>query len=669
MVSCIRRMTTTRTQKPPTLIIMEPLPQNIKNFVLQRIDNYLRAAESKPTTPTKQSPRLPGLVIRPEHRQPTIGPQHRVIPIITRTPSGGSLTTVSAPSSPRLQYKQFSPRTTPRPGSPIDQHYQFAKERPSTTRKLSEREVEKLWSSQNKFELPEDLQEYEGMQLDDPSNTPDLWEGPLPVPRPTSPVKRTPIEEITEDLLIEPRTPNPEPETNYPDDLYMEEDIKLEPPDPPVNTDTKQDPEPSKLPTGKLPKTTETTRSSGGGGGYFPPTKTRKMLKKKIPPPIQPKMKAGGLDQLREYNLEFKRWQLRLVGRGQENKETIKAYVAGLQSKILTVLLKDGYKFKEIETLAKWQKAAELAVARFERQAKQAIVDEKKLTRTPLQRLKEITVWKQMKQLSKTDRKKIIEELAIKFLEGEQLVAVIRKLDVDMMYISKKKSLQLPINIITYQGKQEDIALIDSGATNNFIDFRTVNKLGLGTRKIPRPIELYNVDGTHNQDGKIERSIHLYIDNGQQRIQTPFFVTNLGKDRIILGYPWFEAFNPKINWKEGKLLGPCMELKTTGAINQEHLNQVYEIQCTAMKIRKTTFAQKMAEKFQIDKPKIDNPIPPEYKRHIKVFSEQEAERFPPSRTWDHRIPCHRRDDEPLDLERLKLLSRMPLRRREKKGNP
>jgi hypothetical protein len=76
-----------------------------------------------------------------------------------------------------------------------------------------------------------------------------------------------------------------------------------------------------------------------------------------------------------------------------------------------------------------------------------------------------------MKQLSKADRKKIIEELAIKFLEGEQLVAIIQKLDVDMMYISRKKSLQLPLNIVTYRGKQEDIALIDSGATNNFIDF------------------------------------------------------------------------------------------------------------------------------------------------------------------------------------------------------
>jgi hypothetical protein len=440
------------------------------------------------------------------------------------------------------------------------------------------------------------------------------------------------VEDITEDLLIEPRTPNQEPETEYPDNLYMEEDVKLEPPDPPVIN--KQEPEPSKPPTNTLPKVPETTRSSGGGG-YFPQAKTCKTPKKKIPPPVQPKMKIGGLEQLREYNQEFKRWQLRLVGRILDDKKTIKAYVTGLQSKILTVLLKDGYKFKEIKTLAKWQKAAEMAVARFEKKTGQEDTTTRKPSKSPLQKLKEIAVWNQMKKLSKSDRKKIIEELAIKFLDGEQLIAVIRKLDPEMMYISKKKSLQLPLNIITYQKRLEDLALIDSGATNNFIDFRTVNKLGLGTRKIPRPIELYNVDGTHNQAGKIEQNVHLYIDNGQQRVLTPFFVTNLGKDRIILGYPWFEAFNPKIDWKEGKLLGPHMELKTTGAVSQEHVNQVYEIRRLAMELRKTTIAQKMAEAFKTNKPQADTPIPPEYQRHTKVFSEQEAECFLPSRAWDH----------------------------------
>jgi hypothetical protein len=32
-----------------------------------------------------------------------------------------------------------------------------------------------------------------------------------------------------------------------------------------------------------------------------------------------------------------------------------------------------------------------------------------------------------------------------------------------------------------------------------------------------------------------------------------FFVTNLGKDQVILGYPWLEHFNLQLNWKTGVL--------------------------------------------------------------------------------------------------------------------
>jgi hypothetical protein len=79
------------------------------------------------------------------------------------------------------------------------------------------------------YDLPEDLQEYEGMQLRDPSNTPELWEGPLPVPQPSTPSQQTPIKDITEDIFIEPCTLNPEPKETYPDDLYMEEAQEPEP--------------------------------------------------------------------------------------------------------------------------------------------------------------------------------------------------------------------------------------------------------------------------------------------------------------------------------------------------------------------------------------------------------------------------------------------------------
>jgi len=37
-----------------------------------------------------------------------------------------------------------------------------------------------------------------------------------------------------------------------------------------------------------------------------------------------------------------------------------------------------------------------------------------------------------------------------------------------------------------------------------------------------------------------------------------------------------------------------------------------------------------------DRPQL-NPIPTEYHRHAKVFSEEAAQRFPESRIWDHAI--------------------------------
>jgi Reverse transcriptase (RNA-dependent DNA polymerase) len=81
-----------------------------------------------------------------------------------------------------------------------------------------------------------------------------------------------------------------------------------------------------------------------------------------------------------------------------------------------------------------------------------------------------------------------------------------------------------------------------------------------------------------------------------------------------------------------------------GAVNREHVNEAYKIRWMTMELRKTTIAQKMAEAFQMDKPKTDTLIPLKYKRHAKVFSETEAEWFPSSRTWDYCVPL--KEDAP-----------------------
>jgi len=62
---------------------------------------------------------------------------------------------------------------------------------------------------------------------------------------------------------------------------------------------------------------------------------------------------------------------------------------------------------------------------------------------------------------------------------------------------------------------------------------------------------VYNVDGSENKQGKVTHYCWLWIIlAGQPKLQM-FYITLLGKDRIILGYPFFYTFNPTINWQEG----------------------------------------------------------------------------------------------------------------------
>jgi hypothetical protein len=105
-----------------------------------------------------------------------------------------------------------------------------------------------------------------------------------------------------------------------------------------------------------------------------------------------------------------------------------------------------------------------------------------------------------------------------RFLDGPKLTALARVLKIDMMYITKCKALEIPIEFTTYHTKAEIITLVNSGATDNFIDFRMVKKLQLRTKKLPRTRQLFNIDGTHNQVGLIEESIHLYVERGGECI-------------------------------------------------------------------------------------------------------------------------------------------------------
>ena len=56
------------------------------------------------------------------------------------------------------------------------------------------------------------------------------------------------------------------------------------------------------------------------------------------------------------------------------------------------------------------------------------------------------------------------------------------------------------------------------------------------------------MDGTINKAGEILWYTDLKVQTGMQHTWMRFFLSNIGQHRIILGYPWFVAVQPKIDW-------------------------------------------------------------------------------------------------------------------------
>ena len=94
------------------------------------------------------------------------------------------------------------------------------------------------------------------------------------------------------------------------------------------------------------------------------------------------------------------------------------------------------------------------------------------------------------------------------------------------------------------------LAMIDSGATSNFMCTRTREWDGVVTQKKRKPYRLGLVDGSHtsSESGWVTtetKPLLMEIDDHTEWIQ--FDVTYLGMHEVILGMPWLARHNPNID--------------------------------------------------------------------------------------------------------------------------
>jgi hypothetical protein len=100
-----------------------------------------------------------------------------------------------------------------------------------------------------------------------------------------------------------------------------------------------------------------------------------------------------------------------------------------------------------------------------------------------------------------------------------------------------------------------------------------------------------------------------------------YFLTDLGENQVILGYPWFASAQPRIDWAKGW-------------IDYAQLPIVLRSDDTD----RTIFSMRTkGRKAVIKTIKIDERIPHQYRAFSDVFSNEESNKLPPSRPWDHKI--------------------------------
>ena len=225
---------------------------------------------------------------------------------------------------------------------------------------------------------------------------------------------------------------------------------------------------------------------------------------------------------------------------------------------------------------------------------------------------------------------------------------------------------------VALQGRKtvETQALIDSGAGGQFIDKNFVLRHDIRTKPIKDPISVFNVDGTPNRNPQITRYADIAISTGGEPSMERLLVTSLGKESMILGFPWLQHTNPKIDWKSGRMDIPRPRTSIEEVVDEEvaidslreklpmdHPRILEDPEDISFVINyiggqlefswddeqetwiQAHVATELAQKAGKDNsPKtLEEQLPDIYSAYQKVFEKKASDRLPQHQPWDHEI--------------------------------
>ena len=88
-----------------------------------------------------------------------------------------------------------------------------------------------------------------------------------------------------------------------------------------------------------------------------------------------------------------------------------------------------------------------------------------------------------------------------------------------------------------YRSVQVTSQPVDSGATDNFMHPNFAKRMGLRPVALNKPRKIWNTDNMENKEGMITHYLNLDVEAKGIHKDMHFYITNISKEDIFLGYP------------------------------------------------------------------------------------------------------------------------------------